>query len=92
MALGSVGWVMPGVKSSERFYSYRYSTDKGGLFLPDKRYGIPVPVLQEVGVRVCGVCGTSVGSLRLVLPLVLPLVVYCCEPTHRRTNPLFGLM
>ncbi|CAM9488328.1 unnamed protein product [Pylaiella littoralis] len=48
MALGSVGWVMPGVKATEAFYSYRYPTDKGGLYLPDKRYGIPVPHLQEV--------------------------------------------
>lgn len=49
MALGSVGWVMPGPKpSSGQFYSYRYRTDKGGLYLPDKRYGIFVPHLQEV--------------------------------------------
>ncbi|CAM9159797.1 unnamed protein product [Scytosiphon promiscuus] len=48
MALGSVGWIMPGVKATEHFYSYRYHTDKGGLYLPDKRYGIPVPHLQEV--------------------------------------------
>ncbi len=48
MALGSVGWIMPGVKATEQFYSYRYHTDKGGLYLPDKRYGIPVPHLQEV--------------------------------------------
>lgn len=50
MALGSVGWIMPGVKTTEKYYSYRYHTDKGGLFLPDKRYGIPVPHLQEVQV------------------------------------------
>lgn len=49
MALGSVGWVMPGVKAdSEIFYSYRYWTEKGGLYLPDKRYAISVPHLQEV--------------------------------------------
>ncbi|CAM9278991.1 unnamed protein product, partial [Ectocarpus sp. 13 AM-2016] len=48
MGLGSVGWIMPGVKTTEKYYSYRYHTDKGGLFLPDKRYGIPVPHLQEV--------------------------------------------
>lgn len=62
MALGSVGWIMPGAKQNEMFYSYRYQTDKGGLYLPDKRYGIPVPHLQEVSkspVRV-----TPVRSLR----------------------------
>lgn len=49
MALGSVGWVMPGVKSyNDHFYGYRYWTDRGGLYLPDKRYGISVPHLQEV--------------------------------------------
>lgn len=49
MALGSVGWIMPGVKPyNGMFYGYRYRTDRGGLYLPDKRYGIPVPHLQEV--------------------------------------------
>lgn len=49
MALGSVGWVMPGVKKvNGKFYGYRFHTEKGGLFLPDKRYSIHVPQLQEV--------------------------------------------
>lgn len=40
---------MPGVEAhSGKFYSYRDTANKGGLFLPDKRYGIPVPTLQEV--------------------------------------------
>ena len=49
MALGSVGWIMPRVQEKDgKFYSYRDRSDGGGLFLPDKRYGIPVSYLQEV--------------------------------------------
>lgn len=49
MALGSVGWVMPGSDPSDGwFYGYRDPSGNGGLYLPDKRYGIGVPHLQEV--------------------------------------------
>ncbi|CAM9596619.1 unnamed protein product, partial [Discosporangium mesarthrocarpum] len=49
MALGAIGWVMPGVsETSGKFYSYRDRSSKGGLYLPDKRYSLPVPYLQEV--------------------------------------------
>ena len=70
MALGSVGWIMPGVKPSNgNFYSYRYHTDRGGLFLPDKRYGIPVPHLQEASRA--GLGGGRGGVLSLGMAVVV---------------------
>ncbi|CAM9594264.1 unnamed protein product, partial [Phaeothamnion confervicola] len=60
-ALGSVGWIMPGAADSGssggglsgpggKYYSYRDPSARGGLYIPDRRYGMPVSLLQEVDV------------------------------------------
>ncbi|CAM9171539.1 unnamed protein product [Chrysoparadoxa australica] len=48
-ALGSIGWIMPGLQQEGgRFPSYRDKSKDGGLYIPDRRYNIPVSSLQEV--------------------------------------------
>uniref|UniRef100_A0A7S2Y3B8 Glycosyl transferase 64 domain-containing protein n=1 Tax=Fibrocapsa japonica TaxID=94617 RepID=A0A7S2Y3B8_9STRA len=65
-ALGSIGWIMPKLVETSRYFpSYRTPTDRGGLYFPDLRWDIKSDILYEADL-LCSQWFLQVDSVKLL--------------------------